>query len=371
MSKSKKKRLSANAKWGIAFIVEVFLVVLLVVGYLNLYINSKLDKFKVTEIDKNNIVVNEGINPLVEEYTTIALFGVDSRDGTLLEGNRTDSIMIASINNKTKEVRLVSVYRDTVLEIQDSGGNFMTKVNAAYAYGGPEAALSTLNANLDLNITEFVTVDFIALTKAIDALGGITVSVESNELDTLNMALAEQIAVNGIYSDGVWETGNLLLNGAQATAYARIRSTDQGDITRTERQREVLSQMISEAKDSDLSTINDIIDDVFPIIATSIDSKGMKSLAKSLFSYELGESVGFPIVYTLGEYDGMSVIITQDLAENVKALHRFLYDTADYNPSSKVMEISNELSQGTGIYSNGPVMLPTESTSSDESAVTQ
>lgn len=367
MSRNNKKRLSANAKWGIALVVEIFLVVLLVIGYVNLYVDSKLDKRKVTEID--NIHVNEGINPLVEEYTTIVLFGVDSRDGTLLEGNRTDSIMIASINNKTKEVKLVSIYRDTVLEVQDTEGNFITKVNSAYAYGGPKMAMDTLNANLDLNITAFVTVDFIGLTKAIDALGGVTVSVEADELDTLNMALAEQIAVNGIYSDGVWETGEILLNGAQATAYARIRSTDQGDITRTERQREVLGQMIAKAKKSDLSTINNIIDDVFTNIETSINNKEMKSLAKSLFSYELGDSVGFPIQLTLGEYDGMSVIISQDLSENVTALHRFLYDTENYVPSSYVRGISENISSQTGIYGNGPVMLPTEQTTEQTTEV--
>ncbi|MBQ8923566.1 MAG: LCP family protein, partial [Lachnospiraceae bacterium] len=288
MSKNNTKKSTDKSgsilKWVLALFAEIIILAVMIVGYWFYYLDSKIEKINKIEIDEEDLAINEGINEEVQQqYKTIAIFGIDARDVTNLgEGNRSDSIMIVNINNDTKEVRIVSVYRDSFLEIE-SDSSITSKVNAAYAYGGPQLAIKTLNANLDLQITDFVTVNFLGLTKAIDDLGGITIHVEDNELPMLNSAIAEQISVTGIYSDGVFTTGDLLLNGTQATAYARIRSTDQGDITRTERQRDVLSKMFQKAKNSDISTIDNIIDDVFPEIATSLSKDEIKELAKSVF----------------------------------------------------------------------------------------
>ena len=346
MAKNNKKGLSANAKWGIALVV--------VYAYAVFYINDKIDEIQVVEIKEENLQINEGSNEAQKGYTTIALFGIDARSNTNMgEGNRSDSIIIASINNDTKEVRLVSIYRDTLLSIADGQG-ITAKINAAYSYGGPELAIATLNECLDLQITDFVTVNFMALTKAIDDLGGITVNVKESELPVLNASITEQIEVTNIYSDGVWQTGDLLLNGTQATAYARIRSTDQGDITRTQRQRYVISQMIAKAKQSDLSTINSIIDDVFPNVLTSMNKDEIMDLAKNLMSYDLGETMGFPIAmadYTT-EAKG-ACLAPADLVTNVSKLHEFLFDTSDYVPTQKVQEISAALTNETGVGYNG------------------
>lgn len=359
MSKKKKKRMSANAKWGIAFLVEVLLLVLMVVVYVGIYLNDKFEKVQYHEINEEDLSINEGANEAQKGYTTIALFGIDARSNTSMkEGNRSDSIMIASINNDTKEVKIVSVYRDTLLEIEDGSG-LTTKVNAAYAYGGPELAIKTLNANLDLNITEFVTVNFLALTKAIDDLGGITVDISSGELAVINLGISEQINITGIYSDGVFTTGSQLLNGTQATAYARIRSTDQGDITRTERQREVLSKMIAKAKASDLSTINNIIDDVFPNVCTSISKSDMVNLAKSLFDYQMGDTVGFPLAWSPVNHPSKgSILVPADLSANVTALHEFLYGTAGYTPTQTVQRISGTIQGETGVGAQEIVITP-------------
>lgn len=355
----KKKKMSANAKWGIAFFIEVLIIALMVVVYMGIYLNDKFDKVQFYEIDEEDLSINEGVNEVQKGYTTIALFGIDARSNTSMqEGNRSDSIMIASINNDTKEVKIVSVYRDTLLEIEDGSG-LTTKVNAAYAYGGPELAIKTLNANLDLNITEFVTVNFLALTKAIDDLGGITVDISSGELAVINLGISEQINITGIYSDGVFTTGSQLLNGTQATAYARIRSTDQGDITRTERQREVLSKMIAKAKASNLSTINNIIDDVFPNVCTSISKDEMVDLAKSLFDYELGNTVGFPLAWSPVNHPTKgSILVPADLSANVSALHEFLYGTAGYTPTQTVQRISGSIQGETGVGAQEIVITP-------------
>ena len=353
MSKKKKKKgINANAKWGIAFLVEFAVFITMVVGYGVYWANNKMDNINyASDVDFGKIEVNEGAEESSKGYQTIALFGIDARSNTSMgEGNRTDSIIIASINNDTKEVKLASVYRDSLLQIRD-GSNMTTKINAAYAFGGPELALSTLNANLDLHIDEFVTVNFLALTNAIDELGGITIHVESNELPVLNASIEEQIGITGIYSDGVFTTGDILLNGTQATAYARIRSTDQGDITRTERQRDVIAKMVAKAKSSDLATIEGIIDEVFPNIYTSIDNKEMINLAKSIFDYEMGDTIGFPLAYAPVSHEVKgSILVPANLEANVIALHEFLYEDVPYTPSQTVKDISAQIENETGVY---------------------
>lgn len=357
-NRNNKKK--TNWKWVLALFAELIILGLMIVGYVLFYVDSKIEKIKKVEIDETDLAINDELDTSEQSgYKTIALFGVDSRDVTNLgQGTRSDSIMIASINNETKEVKIVSIYRDTFLEIENDSG-ITAKVNAAYSYGGPQLAIKTLNANLDLQITDFVTVNFLGLTKAIDDLGGITVHVEENELPVLNLAITEQIAVTGIYSDGVFSTGDLLLNGTQATAYARIRSTDQGDITRTERQRDVLTQMYAKAKSSDLATIDRIIDDVFPEIATSLSEDEIKALAKAVFEYQLGDTVGFPFAYTPITHETKgSILVPSDLTANVSALHQFLFNETGYVPTSKVQSISSTIQNETGVGAQEITVIP-------------
>ena len=342
--RKRKKSINPNVKWGIALFVEVVILVIMTVAYFSYWIGNKYEeKVQVIEIEREELAINEGANEAQKGYTTIALFGVDARDTSLGAGNRSDAIMIASINNDTKEVRIVSIYRDTYLEVEDGSGIY-AKVNAAYAYGGPELAVKTLNANLDLEITEFITVNWKALTLAIDELGGVTVGVESNELTALNGCIAEQLNTIGGYSDGVFETGNIKLNGTQATAYARIRSTDQGDITRTERQREVLQAMITEALKSDMKTINSMLDVVFPNILTSITKDEMSDMIADMFDYKIVATTGFPFTYSLPMHETKgSLVVATNLEENVEALHYFLFGTENYQPTQGVIDISNSI----------------------------
>ena len=363
--KRRRRKKNTNLRWGIALIVELIIIVFLGYGIIKTYVHSKYQKFEhVKDIAKEDLDINAGADKSMDNYTTIALFGIDARDSSLGRGSRSDAILLASINNDTKEVKMCSVYRDTLLQVtKEDGSTLTTKINAAYAYGGPELALQTLNKNLDLNISEYVTVNWEGLTRAIDSLGGVTVHVEENELDTLNGVLAEQIQVNGIYSDGVYDTGYVVLNGAQATAYSRIRSTDQGDITRTERQREVISAMLSKMKESDLSTINKIIDEVFPYIGTSITEDQMYELAKGVFSYELKESVGFPMAWQFYSTEAKgSCIAPEDLTENVITLHKFLFNTDNYTPTTTVQTISTQITAETGFSSKGPIPVPETNT---------
>lgn len=351
MSKKKKKDKNPNIKWGIALIVELVILALMIVGYGVFWANEKISAIQYEEIKEEEIVKNEGANDDQKGYKTIALFGIDARStDSMKEGNRSDTIMIASINEETHEVRIVSVYRDTIFEIADGSG-LTAKVNAAYSYGGPELAINTLNANLDLEITDFVTVNFLALSKTIDHLGGIVIHVEDNELQMLNACITEQINITGIYSEGVFTTGDLLLNGTQATGYARIRSTDQGDITRTERQRDVLTKMLQKAKTADMDTLEDIIDDVFPNVCTSISKDEMFALAKALLEYEMGPTVGFPLAQVPYDHPTKgSILVPADLNTNVSVLHEFLFGTKNYIPTQSVQNISAKIQTETGIW---------------------
>ena len=364
VTKRKKGKVSSTAKWGIALIIELIVIVLLILALVRSYVHNKYLLLDVHDIKEEDLAINDGLDKeTLKGYTNIALFGVDARDSNMSSGTRSDAIIIASINNDTKKVRLVSVYRDTILEVPDSDGSYTVKVNAAYAYGGAELAIQTLNSNLDLNISEYITINWEGLTRAIDAIGGVQIHVEEDELDMLNACLVEQIRVTGIYSEGVFTTGDLTLNGAQATAYSRIRSTGRGDITRTERQREVITSMVNKLKKSDLGTIDSVIDQIFPYISTSISEDEMYDLASSMLSYSLDESLGFPIRFGYFSSDSKgSCIAAENLQENVIALQRFLFNNTNYAPTQNVRRISDELASETGFGSKGTVYLPSEET---------
>ena len=172
------------------------------------------------DLDEDKIIINEQVRDAEETtmrgYRNIALFGVDSTTGALTKNTRSDTIMIASINQDTGECKLVSVFRDTYLNLSNDSYN---KCNAAYAKGGPEMAINMLNMNLDLNITDFVTVGFAGLTDTIDALGGVYIDVDNAEIGHLNnyqLCIAEDLKRS--YRPGE-STGNQLLAGYRVLPY--------------------------------------------------------------------------------------------------------------------------------------------------------
>ena len=230
-----------------------------------IYLAAKLSKLNKDNLDSSDIVVNDDAQ-MEEGYTNVALFGIDSRSGELEKGTRTDCLIVASLNNETKEVKMISVYRDTVLDIEN---NYLQKCNAAYAFGGPTQAINMLNKNLDLDIQEYATVDFAAISNAIDMLGGLEIEIKPEEVKPLNKFVKETARVAGKKAQTISGPGVQLLDGVQATTYARIRSTAGGDFTRTERQRLVIEKIVEKAQKSDLATINNIIDELFPTIKTS------------------------------------------------------------------------------------------------------
>lgn len=356
MSRSRKNKKSTNKRLGIILLVEVLVFIGLIVGYAWYYFNYAMNLMQTDDTPKEDIDVSEAVTETMETtYTTIALFGLDTREknANLTSSGvaHSDAVILVSINNETKEIRMASVYRDCFLEIA-SNTPTTQKFTHAYLLGGPTCSVETLNRNLDLNIKDYVSVDFMALTEAIDALGGITINVKSKEINNLNKNIEEQVRVTGNYSEGVWSDGEQTLNGTQATAYARIRKVGNGDFERTQRQRKVIEAMVEKAKQSDLSTLNNVIKEVFPDVATNMTQGQILDLAKDLLEYELGDNMGFPSsnqIPTLGSKG--SVVVPADLLSNVKYLHEFLYpEDKDYVPSSEVERISKAITNETGVY---------------------
>lgn len=303
-----------------------------------IYVAAQLGKLDTETIAEEDIVINQEAAETGEGYTNVALFGIDSREGEMEIGTRSDCIIIASLNNETKEVRMVSVYRDTVLDVGDSE---LQKCNAAYSFGGPTQAINMLNKNLDLDIQDYVTVDFAAISNAIDLLGGLEIDVKEEEVKYLNKYVKETARVAGKEANQITEAGLQHLDGVQATTYARIRSTAGGDFTRTERQRLVIEKIVEKIQKSDLATINSIINELFPTVKTSFTVTEILSYAKDFAKYKIGESSGFPFDKTTDTISGLgSIVIPVDLESNVQQLHEFLYDTTDYTPSSEVSSIS-------------------------------
>ncbi len=324
-------------------------LVLLIVLAAGVYVLLKYEKLGTQKIENENIIINENVNETMKEYTNIALFGIDSRDESLDSGNRSDTMMIASINNKTKEVRLVSVYRDTYLLIPKEDADY-NKANLAYFYGGQEGAINLFNMNFDLDITDYVSVNFTALIDTIDLLGGIDLEITEIEREYINGYMTETSKITGKKITPLNKNGMVHLDGLQATAYCRIRQTKGDDYKRTERQRLVISLIAEKAKKADIFTLNKIIDEVFPNISTSLDMAELFDLAKDIAKYELGETAGFPF-----EKEGKdlgkkgSCVIPIDLEKNVVALHEFLFSTEAYTASSTVITISDAIKANTGV----------------------
>ena len=342
-----KKKKTKKRRRVILLIAEIILILLLT---LLLFAVVKLSKIQKTKLDMDQVAINEDLSSetmdAMSDYRTVALFGLDNRTKNSLSKGRSDVIMLANINNKTHEVQLVSIYRDTYL---DTGSGVFEKCNTAYAKGGPEQALSMLNTNLDLAITDYVTVDFSAIVECVDLLGGVEMTITDDEASLMLGYIQELNRLTGNTASCPSSGGTYTLNGVQATAFARIRYGGGDDYKRTERQRAVLSAMIAKAQKSDLKTLNALINTLFSDIQTSFSNADLLALATNIFNYKLSETNGFPYEKTAHRYNKVGdVVIPCDLSSNVTALHQFLYTDMAYTPSDTVKNNSEMITSKTG-----------------------
>ena len=331
-------------KFFLILLISIIVVIVSTAITLNSMLNKKLDKINYVTLPKEDVYVDEQIADDLNEYRNIALLGIDAREDTFSVGNRSDCIMIISINNKTGEVKIASIYRDTYLDINGHG---LDKVNHAYSFGGPALSISTLNKNLDLDITEFVAINFDTVRAAVDSVGGVSVTLDAQEVKYINGYINALNNQFGTSSANITQPGTYNLDGTQALAYSRIRYTDGGDQKRTERMRDVLMLTFSKAKSMGVGELNDLADTILPHISTNISKKEIKDIIPKVASYKVIKNFGWP--YNTKGYTGAAWYgVPVDLETNVKELHKELFGQENYEVSSTVKEISESIIAKTG-----------------------
>jgi LCP family protein required for cell wall assembly len=344
----RKKRRNRRIIFGL----EIFILLILVGG---LFVYAKLGKMNFAELDLAKISINDEVkdNEVMKGYTTIALVGIDTREGEsdLEGGSNSDTMIIASINNDTKKIKLVSIYRDTYLRTgEDENKNgIYDRANSAYLRGGRERMINMMNANLDLNVTDCVTVDFQAVAETAELLGGIDVELKAEEVEHLNNYCVETSDLTKMDYEPLEETAGVHhLNGVQTVAYARIRYTAGNDFRRAARQREVIYKLVEKAKNTDLATLNKIVDKVFPLIYSTLSKVDIIKMGMSMLSYDIEDQAGYPFDHLYGErvkqaMDGNDVVIPVTLESNAIKLHEFLYPEDAYIPSEKLKAYSEKI----------------------------
>lgn len=345
MKNQKKKHKGLRIFLIIILIIVIIIAGLVLAGYG--FVNGKINKVQKENIDVEEIGINEETSKQLEGYRNIALLGIDSRADDYGLGNRSDCIIIASINEKTNEVKLISVYRDTYVYVTENGTKKLDKITHAYSYGGAQNALKSLNEALDLNITEYVTVNFDAVIAAVNSLGGVYIDIDSSELKYINSYIDATSQSSEVKSSHLSTTGRQKLDGVQAVAYSRIRYTSGGDYKRTERMRTVIEAMLSKAKTLGIGQLNSFADTILPKIRTNISSSEIWGLVPSLASFKVTGSIGWPYEtkgITLDRWYGVPVT----LENNVIKLHKEAFGQEDYEAPSTVKEMSNAIINKTG-----------------------
>lgn len=342
-------------KSKIAFFIVMAIAEVLVLGVIfsYAYVLKQYSKIQRPDYNENQVVNTDLSEKKLAEmrgYRNIAIFGVDSRDNSVGKGNRSDVIIICSIDQDTKEIKLVSIYRDTYLNI---GNNSYQKCNHAYSYGGPAQAVKMLNDNLDLNITDYITFNWKAVATAINILGGVDVEITKPEFGYINSYITETVKGTGIGSVQLKEPGMHHLDGVQAVAYARLRYMDT-DYQRTERQRLIIELAFEKAKKADLKTLNDLLGNMLSMVATNLTWQDGLDVINDFGRYKLGETEGFPVSFEdmrLGTKG--FIVVPTNLESNVLQLHKFLFDDSEHQVSAKVKKYGERISSDTGYYKEG------------------
>lgn len=330
------------------FIFEILLLAVLLIAA---YFVAMVNKIDFQNMNESEAGINDDLNKdtlvSLEGYTNIALFGLDNRSSNHYDTGNSDVIMIASINNKTKDVKLVSVYRDTYLSI---GNGKYFKANASYANGGARQAVQMLNSNLDLDIQDYVCVDWAAMVEVIDDLGGLDLEITQGEMQQINKYKWEVDKATGLSTPDVTQYGKVHLDGTQATTYARIRKLAGDDFKRASRQRIVLQAILEKAKKADIGTLTSICNSVVDDISTTLSISQILSLAKDVKSYKIASTTGFPFELTTKRLASSGdTVIPADLTTNVRELHKYMFDDISYVPSQTVQAISDTIVNKTGV----------------------
>ena len=333
-------------------IAIVFVVLVAIIAVILVKINGKSTGNKkgsaYKENTENSISDNSSQKATEDESDSnktgtesFAIFGVDSRSNQLDKGTRSDSIMIVKVDHDAKTVKLVSIFRDCMMNIDGHG---YQKVTHAHAFGGPKLAVKTLNENLDLDIKHYVTVNFNSVGDIVDEVGGIVQDIDEEEVKAINGCITEVNGVRGTNSAQITKPGTYTLDGTQAVAYSRIRHASGGDYKRAERQRTVLFKVFESAKEMNAVSKVKVVSDLIGKVNTDYQTDEILSIFKNLSEYNIEDSTAYPQVFYGGSVDGAWVEVPTSLCDMAIGIHKFLYDDESYTPSATVTEYSNVMS---------------------------
>lgn len=346
-TKKKKKKKSKLKRVIIVFLIILFMLISMALGVIVGYGYNMIGQMNQdVSFDKSQIEINEGVE--TTGYINLYLFGVDARSQkNSYEGSLSDVIMVVSINQDTKKVKIASVYRDTYL--QNTKTKSFDKITHAFGSGGPSLSMSTLNTNLDLDITEYVAINFNVVVDVVDAVGGVTIDLTSEEAYHINAYIDEINKDTGHKSKRITKAGTYTLDGVQACAYARIRYTSGGDWKRTERQREVLQKVFEKAKTMKLTDLNNLATKVLKQVSTNVDTKEILYLASQAGNYQIEETKGWPFEVADYQPAGVWYGVPKNLEKQVVGLHEYLFEDEEYQVSETVKAISDKMIRQTGI----------------------
>ena len=303
------KKGSKIALWILGVIISILLVT---IGGIYAYGNHLFNKIEKIEIDKSDVGISDKVEEKLSQYSdnvkNIALFGIDAEDGKI---GRSDSIIIATIDTTHKKLKLTSIMRDSYVAIEGHGND---KLNHAYAFGGPQLAIKTLNENFDLNIDNFVAVNFTTLPKIIDMLGGVTIDITSEEVSH----------IPGIDAAGIYT-----LTGKQALAYSRIRYATGGDYVRTDRQRTILSKVFEKILCINVTQYPSLLSEILPMVQTNLDYSEILNLGNEVLKMGITtlEQERFPRDgYCEGKMIDKIYYLTFDKENTVQQLHDYIFE---------------------------------------------
>lgn len=366
--KSRKYKKMRRRK--IIFGIEIT-VLLILSGILFVYawINRSMDKMNQDTLDSSQIQINSEVkaNTDLSQMSgtqVIALVGVDARGvkgSELAESMNSDTIILCCIDHDKQEIRMVSIMRDTWMNMAKYTDEYyeFDKANSAYNRGGPESMLSMLNTNLDFALTDYVTVNFKALADAIDVLGGLDIEMTNAECVHANNYNREVSETQGVEYEAIPYDEDLgddysevrHVSGALATSYARIRYGGGDDAKRTSRQRIVINLMVQKLKQNP-TKIPEILDKVMGNVSTSLTKNEILELGMHAVTYTMGTSYAYPFQLCYGENVvnalGEDVVIPVTLEFNVRELHEYLYPGLSYEPSAAVTEYSDYIARKSG-----------------------
>ncbi len=330
----KKRRLSIT--------VLVILAVAAVLAFGAYAFMNHLARSEVDKIEKTEKASAEELSAVtLDGYVNIALLGVDSRtmNKERLNKTNTDAIIIFSMNTKTKEVNLISVYRDTYLKVEDSGYG---KINSALASGGVNNVMKRLNESMDLNIDSYVLFNFKMVADLVDAVEGIEVDVKENEIPQLNKYTKDTARNIGRKKYNlVTAPGKQTLEGVQAVSYGRIRKGVGDDFKRTERMRNVIMLVAEKLKKYNIIRLLEIFDVCLPQLQTNLSNDELLEFAGELQDVTFVKSAGFPYHKSDGIIGGVSYVFPTALQDDVITLHKEMFGQEDYRISDNVAAIGS------------------------------